>query len=347
MDQLERRDAWDRWRNAGSVVSGLADTIHEIQRERGLSSGYLSGRGRQFSEELAYQVTRTNQAYERLNERLEDLGPSAWAPGTLSALGAAAGTFSAVDGIRLPVRLVEIDNDAAAAVQTAAIAVFLTAAGRVALGVGPEVTHRLTALHTLLTIKETLGRERALGAPVFARGGVKAEELAALHRLAAQRAEAVERFLALAPAEVAQRWGAAEQSAVVSERERFRALMTGSTLAAHGGPAAVYSWYEKSTAAIEELRAQSDAALEGFSLHCAERQKAEDEAWLNLLSGWGTAGVRLERWWHRALELREPSPPRPTEGDRETNVRAEIRRRRHQRRESVLALARDFQEATP
>jgi len=330
-DQWEKHDSWNRCVRTGLVLWGLAQCIHEIQRERGLSSGYLSSRGRQFSDELAFQVTRSDQALEQLLVQLERDSPSHWHPAAALALATAVQGYSQVQRLRVPVTLVEVDATVATEALTQAVGRLLTASEHVSEQAWPpEVSARLRAVHTLLKIKETLGRERALGARVFARGGLMADELSGLYQLAAQRAEAVERLVTEAPAAVRDRWLKWEQSPAVQERERFRALMVGTELANHAGAGAVISWYEKSTAVIEDLHSQTGVAVAEARQYAVERQTAERQAWSALLSQWGAAGQRVAKLWDKALSLRTEEPFE--EGPRDTPLRREVRRRQQEHR---------------
>ncbi|MBF0273444.1 MAG: EAL domain-containing protein [Magnetococcales bacterium] len=66
-DQMERMN-----RLSGLVVN-ISDLVHEIQRERGVTAGFLGSRGERFREDLTRQRPGTDQALKRLTQRLATL----------------------------------------------------------------------------------------------------------------------------------------------------------------------------------------------------------------------------------------------------------------------------------
>ncbi|WP_300958119.1 nitrate- and nitrite sensing domain-containing protein, partial [uncultured Helicobacter sp.] len=54
------------------ISEQISDLVHEMQKERGLSAGFVVSQGKQFSNELKEQRTRTNKEIKTLQDMLSN-----------------------------------------------------------------------------------------------------------------------------------------------------------------------------------------------------------------------------------------------------------------------------------
>lgn len=144
----------------------LSQLIHNLQKERGYSAGFLSSKGNRFQAELTAQRDETNASIAAVGDRAQHLGETQ--PRTYEAfserLAALEGTRNTVDTLGLPP--VEM-----AKVYTALIEVTLDLS-RPAIGEHTETTivKLLEVKNLIAGAKESAGLERAMGASGLSAG---------------------------------------------------------------------------------------------------------------------------------------------------------------------------------
>ncbi len=148
-----------------AVKSG--SLIHELQKERGLSSGFLSTKGERFHDELVKQRGDTDSQLKELKEfkaanadKLEGVKERLGAADTL--LEKLATTRVAVDGMKL-------ESKESLAYYTRTITSYLDIIAQLTIqSLNPDITREAVAYHAFLSVKEQTGLERATLNEVFA-----------------------------------------------------------------------------------------------------------------------------------------------------------------------------------
>jgi len=158
--------------------------VHELQRERGRTAGFLGSNGTRFGPELTAQRTETDRQLDGLRERLRANGvtpAAAGEPGGEAEAGAEAGFVGRVAAaVRRLERLPAVRDGVVARTIAPAEAVgFYTATNAALLAAidalaaettDAQVAGRLTAYAALLRSKEATGIGRALLTAAFTRG---------------------------------------------------------------------------------------------------------------------------------------------------------------------------------
>ncbi|WP_130100047.1 methyl-accepting chemotaxis protein [Siccibacter turicensis] len=148
-------------RSAGNVV-------HELQRERGMSAGYLGAKGEKFRDELAAQQKITDAALTTFNHSLAETD-SALLTGDIAAtvkvfnqhIQSLSATRNAVVGLTIPTpQAIQFYTQTIAGVLN-----FVGGMGHLTPS-GPMV-NELAAYYSLLNLKEQAGVERALLSNIF------------------------------------------------------------------------------------------------------------------------------------------------------------------------------------
>ena len=202
----------------GTLTELITDTsalVHELQRERGLSGGFLASKGSELRQELTAQRLRTDAHLATFEARFRRLdaqglstpglnGPGLNAPGLnapgLNArnfdgntaladkLSAARADLAKVGDIRQQISQLAIGADGSFAYFTAANAHLLDMIGEAAAEVDAPVVARSVSLYlSFLWAKELAGQERAVGAAGFAAGRFDAARLRHLILLGEQQ----------------------------------------------------------------------------------------------------------------------------------------------------------------
>jgi diguanylate cyclase (GGDEF)-like protein/PAS domain S-box-containing protein len=254
IDERDNARAIRSWTETSIIFNAL---IHELQKERGLSSGLIAAGGTQFGPELREQHALTDRAIERLRA-------SAHAPGQTAPFltGAVAQTLTDLDSLqelRAAVLARRIYRDHAVAAYTRLITplfdqlIATTSVGRVGW-----ILRQQMAFLFFLQVKEMAGQERALLTAMLSAGDYSSARTAAFHRIKAEEQAHHRKFLQLADTQVLERYRELHAAPFVVQAEHMRELV----FAANAGEAPTGSmipqavrWFELSSQRIDTLNA--------------------------------------------------------------------------------------------
>ncbi len=236
------------------VLSGL---VHELQKERGLTSGYLSSGDPGFVPRIGAQREETDARIADARAsltRARDLGMGAQADG-------AAALLERLGAMR----------DAISARQVAAgdAVGFYTDLNRSLIGVvatmgqsvtHPEVARALTAYVSLLRGKEAAGLERATGAAGFGAGRFAPEVHRRFVSLMSEQKAYLDLFRSSASPTTASQADAHLAGAAVGAVERLREIALDSLATGNVAGVTAGQWFEAATARIDQLKAVEDRA---------------------------------------------------------------------------------------
>lgn len=150
---------------AFTIKSG--SLIHELQKERGLSTGFLSTKGSKFREELAKQRSDTDSQIREL--KLYSSSNKNNLEGVGERLGAAGSLLEKLSGIRGDVDSMKLEPKDSLAYYTQTISAYLDVVAQITImSMNPEITREAMAYHAFLCAKEQAGLERATLNGVFA-----------------------------------------------------------------------------------------------------------------------------------------------------------------------------------
>lgn len=154
------------------LTSALSELIHEVQRERGLSCGYLGSKGDRFVEQLPQQQRRTNAQMLLLIQLLRRIDPANFYPviggGAIDAL---LEHLDEIDFIRDQVQSIALSCPESLDWYSQLNQKMVKIVGSMSVAVSnPELLSRTIAHENLIRGKEFVGIERALASGVLARG---------------------------------------------------------------------------------------------------------------------------------------------------------------------------------
>lgn len=202
----------------------LNRVIHELQKERGLSSGLLASRGREFGPALRVQYLQTDAAIRRLRE-----ASAATAAGRQlleETLARALPAFDILPALRTEIEGLRLSRDVAVARYTERIdLLFDRQITTMSASDSGALYRQQMALIFFLQAKEMAGQERALIAAMLSANDFSPARMAAFHRIQAQERGREEKFLQLATPEVADAYRALREQPFVTEADRIRRLV--------------------------------------------------------------------------------------------------------------------------
>lgn len=280
------------------LVQTTAQTIHELQRERGLSSLYLGAAGTQPMPELAAQTSASQVAEDNLRRCLErlDLDPLRSGNGArlYNRIAYVLHGLEDLPGLRVAVAARALDVPQATAAYVRLVAGLLSVVFEAAdTAADPDVSRRLVGLFNFMQGKELAGQERATGGGLYASGVAdQAAQQRLVHMIESQE-RCFEVFLDFASDTAKSLWAEALRSSPLADLERLRRVLC---TTAHGNPmnpAMGPVWFEVCSRRIDDMRLiEKELTAELLTLSTSKMAQALQEV------------VQLEKW-------QDNPPPQP------------------------------------
>ncbi|HEC14794.1 MAG TPA: methyl-accepting chemotaxis protein, partial [Rhodospirillales bacterium] len=158
----------ERLADLAPTISAL---VHEMQKERGASAGFIASKGKQFSDILASQLKKTDGKRTTLLAVLRNFNVSDYDRTLSVKIDTATVALAKVDAIRARVGSFSVTMPKMAGYYTSAIAKFLAIIEEMGvLSTQANITDAVTAYTSFLQGKERAGIERAMGTIGFGAG---------------------------------------------------------------------------------------------------------------------------------------------------------------------------------
>ncbi|MBK8174994.1 MAG: nitrate- and nitrite sensing domain-containing protein [Rhodospirillales bacterium] len=234
------------------VISSL---IHELQKERGMSAGFISSKGAKFADDIPAQrqhsdgaLTAVNAAFAGDAAGLSESGLSPFIRDARQGLDQLPAMRKRISSLELPVK-------DAAAYYTGTIASLLGMIEQLAVvSDQPRVSRAVVAYMALLRAKEAAGLQRAMGAAGFGAGKFEHDVYVRFLAMIARQETYFEQFHRFA-SDAAQKFlsdtvsGPAVDEVARMQRVAVDSLRTGTTEGIQAG-----DWFKQITAKIDLLR---------------------------------------------------------------------------------------------
>lgn len=261
--------------------------VHELQKERGLSSGLLSSQGKQFSRALALQRESVDRSIAELHGRV--LRPDQAEDPLAKAVREVLPDFDSLGEMRQLVGDLRISRDAVVDRYTTLIeSLFAPQLQTISAGRVGWIYRQQMAYLFYVQAKEMAGQERALLAAMLSSGDYGAMRMMAFYRIKAVEAARIEKFLQLADAEALRDFRMLESEPYVFEAEKIRRRVA--SVGASGQPPEspmpfASDWFALSSSRIDAMSAQekvlSQRLLDSAALLELDAQRA---LWINAVT---------------------------------------------------------------
>lgn len=201
----------------------ISALVHEIQKERGMTAGYLGSNGEQFAVEIKVQRNDTDGQISRLESHLEDFDARDFGTSFSDALSAGLGHLKQLDSRRRQVTGMSIGTAEAIDYYTSTNRALLNVIGMVIkMSSNGGVTRMTDAYLNFLQGKERAGIERAVLANTFARDEFGAGMFVKFTTLVAMQQAYLDNFSVLATDEAVEYFDQKMRAPEVAEVDRLR-----------------------------------------------------------------------------------------------------------------------------
>ncbi len=265
-----------RMQLAEALLAEANVTVHQLQKERGLSAAAASLANSNFATRRKQQVVETEESRKALAMAAGPMLPIL-PPTALERWRTAQTALQSIDALRARIEAGGVAAPEIISTYTDTITqVMKLEDSLLGFAVEPEVARAMTALLRISRTKESAGQERAIGTAVLASGIVTAAQRDTLTELSIDQAVRISAYSEAATPDQAQALQEALADPANTDIEKYRTAF-------HAGDVTglkAESWFDTATARIDRLR-QAEQHLIG-SIRDAARI-AQERAWDALL----------------------------------------------------------------
>ncbi len=249
---------YQRYRNDKVLESSLflsiaiSNLVHELQKERGRTAGYLGGKGKKFVQEIVQQWQATDKRRKELVKKLQNLHELD--PFIASRLQKILQKLNRVDSIRQKVQALEIEPKRAISFYTSLNSAFIDTIGLISKRAkNAKLARELIAYTDFLLAKERAGIERAVLSAVFANNAFLPGFFVKFISLTSQQEAFLKSFEEAAPQKFIDYYTKTLRHEVVDEVKRMENLAIQKAKEGNFGVEPSY-WFDMITAKINLLK---------------------------------------------------------------------------------------------
>ena len=218
VEQMESMQSLSKLAVLGSAL------VHETQKERGMTAGFMGSKGKKFRSELPKQRDNTDLRVQSVRNYLEQFDAKSFGTDLTAALGSAMDRLDGLDTLRNRVDGLAIPTKEAIGYYTSMNANFLAVVGTLAkLSSSVEMANMSTAYANFSQGKERAGIERAIVTNAFAKNQFGPGLYVVFAQLVAEQKSYFQGFHALALPEQIEFFRQKMQATAVTEVAQMRA----------------------------------------------------------------------------------------------------------------------------
>ena len=304
----------DRWQVASNmsslgslartapVVSGL---VHEMQKERGYSAGYIGSRGAVFSQQVDDQRRSTNEALATYRAAQQGQDISAYGPEFEALMRSANDAVEQLEAKRRNVSDFSLTVGEMAKYYTGTIGKLLDVVGFVGtISTDDSLIKLTTAYQAVLLAKERAGLERAMGANGFGKGKFEPAIMRRFVDLIGQQRAFMNRFAASATPEQLAFAEVTLSGAAIDEVERLRNIATASPFTGNLEGIKGKFWFDAITKKIDLYKQVEDRLAGDLLAIAAEREASASSAFWTVIGALALAlGLTVGIGWLLARDV--------------------------------------------
>ncbi len=254
--------------------------VHETQKERGMTAGFIGSKGVKFKDDLPKQREEVNKQITFLNEFLSDFDKSKYSDDFVKNLNSGLEKLKDLQGVRNSVNSLNIAAPIAIAYYTDTNTLLLNTLGTIVkFSNSPNVTKELGSYMNFLLSKDRTGIERAVGTNTFTQNKFTEGLKARFYTLIAEQTAYMDIFSKIASKDIVDFYLKTVVGKDIEEVEKMRKIALFSNIEENFGVDPNY-WFETITNKINLLKQVEDH----ISTHLLNEINLEkDEATFHLI----------------------------------------------------------------
>ncbi|MFA7084623.1 MAG: nitrate- and nitrite sensing domain-containing protein [Arcobacteraceae bacterium] len=266
--------------------------VHETQKERGMTAGFLGSKGEKFKTQLPLQREETSKRENDFQEFLKKFDESLYSKELNEHLKEALTELEKLSNIRTNVSSLSIEANSAIGYYTNTNTKLLNIISTISkLSNSAKVSQDIVGYMNFLLSKERAGIERAVGTNTFARDSFAVGMKEKFLSLIAAQDSYMDSFLKITPLESKEFYLQTVQGNAVNEVLRMRNIALFSQKDAQFGIESGY-WFEQITQKINQLKEVEDFLAQKLTQTIVLQEK-EAQSMLTIFGILGVFGIVL------------------------------------------------------
>ncbi len=254
LEKSHRLDEIRAMQTIASLAVKSSAVIHEAQKERGMSAGFLSSKGTKFAAELPLQRAETDKRIAELQALATTLDQAALDEGFRTALGSALDIFKTLGGSRNAISEQKLAPRDSFDFYTGMISAWLDVISYSAkVGTNEQLARATTAYLMFLNGKEMAGRERATVNSAFSADKFEWDVFQRFVALIANQKTYFELFNAYAGKEAKEAYQSKMNKDATAEVDRLRQIAIAKALTGGFGVEPAH-WFKTITQKIDSMK---------------------------------------------------------------------------------------------
>jgi len=268
VERFETAADLSKTRAVAALSIEIGNLVHELQKERGMSSLFLGSKGGKFGAELKQQressdVRRVRLADAVASERAVMRGTEA-----VSLLEKSVVQLDDIERIRGAVNRLDIPPKDAIGFYTTTIGGLLTVVDSIQrMAANADLLRDVAAYLSIMEMKEQAGQERATGAAGFAAGKFAPDLFQRFLELAAAQSTYEHVALSHATKGLAEKFRRIAGDPAADEVVRLRKIAVDAVMAGRSLDVDPAQWFKVATVRIDLVKQLEDAAAQDFLSH--------------------------------------------------------------------------------
>jgi len=245
----------------------ISKLIHETQKERGATAGFLGSNGKKFGSKLKTQIEQSDVRIKELKDFIKQSNvEELLVRGTDKFFNVAMRELDKIENIRSQVQALSIDSGKAISYYTNMHAKFLNFIAKTSqLSNDSELTYGILAYYNFLQSKERAGIERAIGSATFANDKFAKGAKAKLASLVAEQESYMDSFITLTSNEAKIFKNQTLQGRSVDEVNRMRKILSDAKEVGGFGVDPTY-WYDTITKKLGLYKKTEDYIIKNLNI---------------------------------------------------------------------------------
>uniref|UniRef100_UPI004047458D methyl-accepting chemotaxis protein n=1 Tax=Aliarcobacter sp. TaxID=2321116 RepID=UPI004047458D len=228
--------------------------VHETQKERGMTAGFLGSSGEKFKDELPKQRINVDERLNELNDFLNSFNKNEYSPEFIENLNSGLEKLKNLSNTRDGVNSFSIKTPLAIGYYTDVNRLLLNVIGTITkLSNSANVSQELVSYMNFLLSKERAGIERAVGTNTFAKNSFGEGMKAKFYTLVAEQNAYMDSFLKVSSLDMVKFYKDTLQGESVEEVNRIRKIALYSDIDSNFDIDANH-WFKEITAKINLLK---------------------------------------------------------------------------------------------
>ncbi len=240
--------------NLASLSIKIGNLVHETQKERGMTAGFIGSNGEKFKSELPIQRAVVDEKVKELNSFLSNFDKNSYNLEFSQNLESSLKKIEELNSIRNGVNNLSTNVNIAIGYYTETNALLLNIISNISkLSNNVKITQDLISYSSFLLAKERAGIERAVGTNTFAKNSFAEGMKAKFYTLIAEQNSYLDTFVKISNLEIIEFYKKSMQDESINEVEKMRKIALFSGIDSDFKIDSAY-WFKKITEKINILK---------------------------------------------------------------------------------------------